>query len=239
MAESAPLLDQSHDENNNHAIGSSQPSRSVTRKLQTTTLLLSVVALGVVIANFIVLRNAPLGQYGSWQAEDSTRGLAIWLLVSVISSIVCIAVTFPLLINVIADAVLASGVLVWAIAIVTSLPTAEWCRRFKYPHYPSPDPPEELPPLPKCEETKIIIRWLMVAGGVIGIIVGVIYIALAVIRSIAILRSKFWRSGSFTLGNGEITFQISLKIRRGDGATSVEQTLDDAGPSSGRGPLHI
>ncbi|PPQ77948.1 hypothetical protein CVT25_015423 [Psilocybe cyanescens] len=238
MAESAPLLDQSHSENAND-FTSSETARSsaILRILKFTTLVLSVVTLALLIANNIVIRNAPFGYY-TWGASNATTQLAIYIFVSVIFSVINIAVVLPILINFIVDVVLASGVLAWAIDLVTSLPTEDWCKRYNYPPGYPPSPPEPIPPHPKCEELKLTVRWLMVIAGSLGGIVGVVYIALAVIRVIAILKTRFWRRSTWSLPGGEITFQVSLKLRGQERVASVEQG-EDVGPSTGRGPVYL
>lgn len=76
MAESAPLLDQSHGGNDS---AETAHSSAILRKLKITTLVFSVITFAVLIANHIVLRNAPLGYFGHWDAERATRELAIWV----------------------------------------------------------------------------------------------------------------------------------------------------------------
>lgn len=82
MAESAPLLDQSHSENAND-FTSSETARSsaILRILKFTTLVLSAVTLALLIANNIVIRNAPFGYY-TWSASNATTQLAIYVCVA-------------------------------------------------------------------------------------------------------------------------------------------------------------
>lgn len=68
--------------------------------------------------------------------------------------------------------------------------------------------------------------------------ISVVYIALAVIRVIAILKTRFWRRSTWSLPGGEITFQVSLKLRGQERVASVEQG-EDVGPSTGRGPVYL
>ncbi|KDR77867.1 hypothetical protein GALMADRAFT_209383 [Galerina marginata CBS 339.88] len=215
MAESAPLLEEHHGEFEAQTNVSSEkaPPPFYFKILTIITFLFSVVTLGLLIANHIIIRHAPFNGY-TWATQDATKGLGKFVFVSVIFSVINLLVNFPILLNVIVDVVLASGIISWVFRLVDAFPNS-WCRDpFPRPGIPYPEPD------PKCQDWTLVVKILTGIAAGLGGILGLVYITLLVLRSVALIRSKFWkRPIALNFPTGKISLEISLKLLRQEGGS--------------------
>ncbi|KDR69470.1 hypothetical protein GALMADRAFT_145508 [Galerina marginata CBS 339.88] len=242
MAESAPLLEERHEEleGQTNAPSERTPPRPVYFKILTIiTVGLSAVTLGLLIANHIIIRNAPFtGFY--WSTLDANVGLEQFVLVSLIFSIINLLVNFPIPLNMIVDIVLAPAMISWAVRLIIAFPNG-WCRELN--RYPGPGMPYPYPETdPKCKDWELVAKILtgVVAG--LGGILGLVYIILLILRGVALFRSKFWKKPiGLNFPSGQISLEISLKFLRQEGGATentVGQTAE-ASSSSGHGPVYL
>jgi len=252
MAESTPLLNDI-DENTRHIDTRTDEFEAQTNLLAETTpasahfkpfiriliiitLVLSTLTVALLIANYIIVRHAPFGWY-TWDAQEASKTLAIFLFVSLVFSVINILANFPILLNVIVDVVLAPGIITWVFNLIDGFPDSNWCS----PGRPRPGRPVPMPapqPHPKCADWKLVVQILMgIAAGLAGI-VGVIYLGLLVFRSIAIFRTKFWkRPVAWTFPTGQLSVEVSIKLLKQQ-SENVGQSAE-ASSSSGHGPVHL
>jgi hypothetical protein len=252
MAESTPLLNDI-DENTRHIDTRTDEFEAQTNLLAETTpasahfkpfiriliiitLVLSTLTVALLIANYIIVRHAPFGWY-TWDAQEASKTLAIFLFVSLVFSVINILANFPILLNIIVDVVLAAGVIQWVVRLLIAFPDSNWCRiQYPYPRpgYPTPEP---IPPHPKCEDWKLVVKILTGIAGGFGGIIGVIYVGLLVLRSIAIFRTKFWkRPLAWTFPTGKISLEISLKVLKQESATTGNVGQSGSGV---HGPVYL
>ncbi|KAF8812029.1 hypothetical protein BYT27DRAFT_7183181 [Phlegmacium glaucopus] len=235
MAESSPLLDDSNgniDDNfeaqTNVPVGNH--FKRLIQNLIIITLILSAITVPLLIANYFIIKFAPLGFY-TWGAQDSSKQLAIFMSVSLVFSIINVLVDFPILLNLIVDIVLTACIIPGVFRLLDMSPDSNWCR--KPVGYPSPYPH------PKCKDWKSVVTILTGIAAAFGGIVGVIYEALLVLRSVAILRTKFWKR-PLTFSAGQMSFEISMKfLRRESAATGNIQDVGQGVEEGGRGPLYL
>jgi len=247
MAESAPLLD-GIDENTAHIgnndedieiqnLPAKQTRPAYFKVLTIVTLILSVISVGLLIAGCIIAKYAPIGWY-TWLAREASETLAIWIFVSVIFSFINVLVNFPMVLNMVVDVVLASGIIASVVRLFEEFPGSNWCqieRGWPRPGNPNPAP---VYPHPKCEHWKLVVKILMGIAGGFAIIIAAIYLVLLLLRTIVIFRTKFWKSFrplALSFPTGTISFEISLKLLKPETGQSAEAS----GSQAGHGPLYL
>jgi len=235
MAESTSLL--ANVDESTPRIGSSDDKRTAAsdhfkhliKVLTIITLILSTLAIALLIANNVIVRNAPVGY--TWNTPGASRTLMKVMVASLVFSVVNTFVNFPILLNMIVDVVLAAFTIAKVVRLIEAFPNSAWCQtRYRYPNR---DP---IYPHPKCGHWKLVVTILMGIVAGFSIIIAAIYLVQLMLRSIAIYRTKLWkRPLSWTLPTGEVTFQVSLKVLRQEGAgQSVE-----SGAGAAHGPVYL
>jgi hypothetical protein len=236
MAEATPLL-ADIDENTAHIddefekTPASAHFKRLIRVLTIIAVVLSAVTVALLIANYIIFRHAPL-RYYNWDAKDATKKLGTFMFITLVLSVINVFVNLPILLNIIVDIILAAGIIPRVIRLIRSMST-NWCKRgYIRPGIPAPEPH------PKCEDWKLVVKILMGTAAGLGIIVFAIYLGLLILRSIALIRTKFWkRPATWTFPTGQLSFEVSIKLLKQE-TGNVGQSAE-AGPSSGHGPLHL
>ncbi|KAF8812030.1 hypothetical protein BYT27DRAFT_6430750 [Phlegmacium glaucopus] len=117
-----------------------------------------------------------------------------------------------------------------------TFPDSYWCRiQIGYPN------PGENLPHPKCNDWKSAVTILMGIAASFGGIVGLIHVALLVLRSVAILRTKFWKRPLASIfSTGQISLKISMNILSRESATTGNtQDVGQGAEAGGRGPLYL
>ncbi|KDR77869.1 hypothetical protein GALMADRAFT_224324 [Galerina marginata CBS 339.88] len=234
MAESAPLLEERHEElaGQFNAPSQSTPTPVYFRILKIITVGLSAVTLGLLLVNHIIVRYAPFTGY-YWNTLEASVALGQLALVSLIFSIINPLVNFPTLLNLIIDIVLAHAIFSSVNRLLNAFPT-EWCRD----RYPNPYPE----PNPKCKDWELAMKVLIAVAAGLGAILGLVYISLLVLRAVAVFRSKFWkRPIALNFPTGQISLEISLKFLRQEGG-ATENTMGrstEASSPPSHGPLHL
>ncbi|KDR78793.1 hypothetical protein GALMADRAFT_244346 [Galerina marginata CBS 339.88] len=243
MAESTPLLDDTDEVgprivNDNEAQANFPAEQTHApayfKILIVINLIVSAITLALVIANYIVIKPASFGYfYKAWNARESSKTLGIWIFVSLIFSVINVLVNFPILLNVIVDVVLSAGIIASVFGLVNVFPDSSWCRKYD-PGNPRPGP---FPVDPKCaHEILVVVKILTGTAVGFGAIVGLVYLVLLILRSIAIIRTNFWKKPlALTFPTGQLTLEISLKLLRQESATT--QSAEASG--SGHGPLYL
>ncbi|KAF8812027.1 hypothetical protein BYT27DRAFT_7160291 [Phlegmacium glaucopus] len=238
MAESSPLLDDSNgnlDDNfeaqTNVPVGNR--FKRLIQNLIIINLILSAITVPSLIANYLIIKFAPFGFY-TWGAQNSSKQLAMFMSVSLVFSIINVLVDFPILLNLIVDIVLTASVFPRVFSLLDTLPNSAWCQiQIGYPN------PGENLPHPKCKDWKSVVTILMGIAAAFGGIVGVIYVALLVLRSVAILRTKFWKR-PLTFSAGQTSFEISMSSLRQESATTENiQDVRQGVEAGGHGPLYL
>ncbi|KAF8902879.1 hypothetical protein CPB84DRAFT_1846007 [Gymnopilus junonius] len=139
------------------------------------------------------------------------------------------AFDFPILLNMIVDVVLTTFTIVNVVRFIGSFPESSWCR--SWIQYPSRKP---ISSHPKCGHWKTVSTVLMGIIAAFSILLATVFVIRLLLRSIALYRTKFWKRGLYmTLPTGEITFQISLKMLKKEGAKSSTES------EALHGPVHL
>lgn len=234
MAESAPLLDESHVEHEDYPNLCTEKPPTYLTILTIIALILSVVTVALLIANFIIAIEAPFTSY-PWAARGACQTLGIWVFVSLIVSFINVLVNLPMLLNLIVDIVFASGVITCVFHLIDELP-GDWCRQYRYPGDNIPEPN------PKCKDWMLVVKILTGVAAGLGGILGFVYLTLLVLRTIIVIRSKLWRRLlTLYLPAGQVSFEIKLRfLRQEHGATGnpVGQGAE-ASSSSAHGPVYL
>jgi len=249
MAETTPFLDDIGDNNHNNHNDDAQrgvhgewtPASAYFKRpikgLNIITIVSSALTVTLLIANYIVIACAPFRYYSGQWTQSITSELAIWIFMSFAFAVTNVLVNVPILINIIFDIVLPAIITPGVFRFLEALPNYNWCQISNDP-WPNPQPN----PPPECESWKLVVTVLMGVAAGFGGIVCISYMVLLLLRSIAVIKTKFWkRSLSWPFPPGEITLQFSIKVLRQENPSTsngsgVGQSTE-AGPESVRQPL--
>ncbi|PPQ74467.1 hypothetical protein CVT26_001104 [Gymnopilus dilepis] len=237
MAESRPLLQDIDDENPQLTSGNGQPTspslyfRPLLRILSIVVFVLSILTLGLLIANIVIIGNAPF-TYSPWWTQEKSKALISVIVPVIVFSVINIFVKLPVLLNIIVDIFLAAFTIAHTVSFIDAFPSQSWCQeRIRYPG-PGRDPPH-----PKCEHWKFISTILMSITAGLSILIALrhdsaAYLLQLLLRSLAIYRTQSWKIPlSLAFPTGEITFQVTLKVLR--------QERNEGAEGTSHGPVHL
>jgi len=252
MVESTPLLDDDdntpHDDGNNNTSQKTPASahfKSLIKVLAVTTLVLSLLTMAFLIANYIILSTAPFGNpyYGrKWVAKYESNGLAKVVFASLLFAAINVIFNFPILLNVIVDIVLAACTIPKAVRLIELILDPDWCR--EQSGLPIPRPiPEPIPePNPKCEHWTLVVKVLMGIIAGFSLLICVVYLVQLGFRIVALYRVKIWKKPlSYTFPAGEYSLQINLRVLRHDqesGGQNIEARAESRTQAE-HGPVYL
>lgn len=112
------------------------------------------------------------------------------MFVSLVFSIINVLVNFPILLNIIVDIVLTACIIPRVFSFFDAIPgtgNLDWCQPQR--RYPSPEP---IPPHPRCEDWKLIVKIVMgIATGFGGIVGYVLFLTVTrLISSSSLVKKK-------------------------------------------------
>jgi len=248
MAETTPFLDDIDDNNLGNIEYDAQTGvhrkstplsayfKRPIKGLYIVTSVSAALSVALLIANYIIITCAPFMNRwtGQW-TRGRCLGLGISAFISLIFAVINVLVNVPILISIVADIVLDVFIFLGFFRLLEALPDDGWCQSYSYPRpgYPGPSPPT-----PQCLHWKLVVTILIgISAGFAGI-VGIAYLVILLLRSIALLRAKIWkRALSWTSTPGEITLQLSIKVSRQE--NQAPRSVSGVGRSVEAGPASV
>ncbi|RDW79393.1 hypothetical protein BP6252_04031 [Coleophoma cylindrospora] len=187
------------------------------RIVKSVVTLLSLLTTVLVVVCFIFVQNGPFEYI--WSTKAHLLSLGIVLFVNFLLSLPAVVLQLPILINLAIEIAMSIVTMVYAGRLFgNGWPDSSFCRRWNRDEArwtPLPDTPE-------CVESRDVIRIMVGVAGGVSIIMGLMILAMLLLRLVALARTKFWEGKNFGafhgpwISPGTYTVQFTMSIVKKD-----------------------
>ncbi len=145
---------------------------------------------------------------------------SLQLFVSSLVTIFTLFLPLPIILGLAVDLTLAILIFIFAgnSLYIYGYEDSQWCAG----GYDRNHPYEPLPPALRCLHFRIVLRGLIGAATGLAFVGGMLFMVLFLLRSIAISRSKCWRSWGGGK-EGRYTFSVTLNVMKSKAGTTTEE----------------